>query len=125
MFQQSQDICDGSLQMVIVFQDHLERLKPRLSSCIGEKGTAAIFRGVLNRVSREHPVLKGVEINGAEIRLDRLLESAGMTEPAALCAGFLAFTESIIAILADLTGGILVDRIDPLFRQFRIQLEEF
>jgi hypothetical protein len=38
--------------------------------------------------------------------------------------GFLAFVDSIIALIADLTGDILVRKVQPLVQDFSQQLEE-
>lgn len=110
-------------EIVDIFRELLERLWERLASLIGENSTAAIFRSALLEASRNYPFLQGINVGSAGIRMERLREDLAAQERAVLRAGLLTFTDSVVALLTDLTGNILVRKVAPLVQHFHEELK--
>lgn len=109
--------------MVDSFREFVERLWARLASLVGETATAAIVRSAVLEAARAHPVLGGVHVDASGVQLDRLRENPDSLDSSALRAGFLAFAESAMSLMSDLTGDILARKVEPLVQQFKRQLE--
>ena len=104
-----------------IFRESLERLWSLLSSLIGNAATIAIFRSALFWATRDHPLLRGIEITRTGVRMDRLAGDSATTETR---EGLLALVYSIVSLVEDLTGDILLSKLRPLVRQLEGRLED-
>ena len=111
-------------EIVDIFRELLERLWARLASLVGETATMAIFRSALWETTGPYAFLKGTKVSENGLRLDCLQENLAALDRATIRAGLLAFIDSIVALITDLTGDILVRKVQPLVEQFNQQLEE-
>jgi hypothetical protein len=111
-------------EIVNVFRELLERLWERLASLIGETATAAIFQSARREVARDYPFLNRVDIDESGVRLNHLQQDLSALERTTLRGGLLALSDGVVALLTDLTGDILVRKVQPLVQQFKQQLEE-
>lgn len=114
----------GKREAVEIFAELLERLWERLNSLIGETATAAIFRSAVVEASRDRVWLEDVTIADGGISLDQLDDSLETIDRAALRAGLLALTDNVMTLLIDLTGEILLRKVEPLVEQFKQKLDE-
>lgn len=111
-------------EILSLFGDFFQKLWERLASMIGETATAAICRSAVVEAAREHAFLSDVEIGDAGIVLDRLREDPESPGRAELEGGLLVFVDAVMGLIIDLTGNILVRKVEPLVEQFRGRLGE-
>ncbi|MBW4576671.1 MAG: hypothetical protein KME08_15455 [Aphanothece sp. CMT-3BRIN-NPC111] len=111
-------------QTLEIFGELLERLWERLIGLIGETATVAVFRSALLETSRDHFILQEIDIENSGIDLERLKKTLNALESSAIRSGLLAFTENVMTLLIDLTGGILLRKVEPLMQQFKEKLEQ-
>ena len=111
-------------EVVIIFRELLERLWNHLAGLIGETAVVAIFRSAEREVIHRYPFLGEMDVDEGGIRLDRLEALVRDMDRSAVRDGFLMFLNSVITLLTDLTGDILVRKVDLLIGQFRERLEE-
>lgn len=107
-----------------IFSELLERLWERIAGLIGETAAVAVFRSALLEASRDNPLLQEIDIDNRGILLGRLKKNLDAWERNAVRSGLLAFTDSAIALLIDLTGEILLRKVEPLVEQFKQKLDE-
>ena len=105
-------------EIVLIFTELLQRLWDRLVALVGEAGTAAMFYSALRDAAGEHPFLKHIEVSEDEIRLEGLRENLASLDRTTLRRAFLAYIDGIVALLIDLTGDILVRKVQPLITEF-------
>lgn len=113
----------GKQETLEIFGELLERLWERVIGLIGETATIAVFRSALNEASRDHPLLKEINIDSSGISLDRLKNTLEALDRTALRTAMLAFTENVMALLIDLTGEILLRKVEPIVEQFKQKLD--
>jgi len=119
------DIVQESKQETLeIFRELLERLWERIVGLIGETASVAIFRSALLEASRDHALLQQIDIDPHGIRLDRLQQTLDALERSSIRAGLLAFTDNVMTLLIDLTGGILLRKVEPLLEQFKQKLDK-
>lgn len=115
---------DVKREIIDVFQELLERLWVRLVYLIGESNTAAIFHSALQEAGRTAPFLHKIGVEEQGIRMNELIEEASRLARSELRLALLAFTDSVVALLTDLTGDILVTKVAPLVQQLRSEIDE-
>lgn len=115
---------DVKREIIDVFRELLERLWARLVHLIGESNTAAIFHSALNEAGSTAPFLQKITVNEQGLRMDGLVAEADDLTRTELRVALLTFTDSIVALLTDLTGDILVTKVAPLMQQFRREIGE-
>ncbi|GAC1462414.1 MAG: hypothetical protein NVS2B14_03210 [Chamaesiphon sp.] len=113
----------GKQETLEIFGELLDRLWERLILLIGETATVAVFHSALLEASREHPLLQEIDIENSGIGLNRFKETLDALDRNALRKGLLAFTDSVMALVIDLTGQILSRKMEPLVQQFKQKLE--
>lgn len=114
----------GKQETLDIFSELLERLWERIVGLIGGTATVAVFRSALLEASRDHPLCQEINIDSGGICLDRLKKNLDALERTAVRAGLMAFTDNVMALLIDLTGGILLRKVEPLVQQLKQQLEK-
>lgn len=112
-------------EMVNIFRDTAEGLWARLIQYIGLSSTVAIFRSALRESGRSFPFLLRIKITNGGIRLDDLRRDLGGLERQTVRLGLLAFANGLVALLTELTGEILVHKVEPLVSAFRIRMDNF
>lgn len=114
----------GKQELLEIFGELLARLWERINSLIGETATIAVFRSALLEASRDHALLQEIEIDSSGISLERLKTTLDALDRSAVRAGLLAFTDNVMALLIDLTGEILLGKVEPLVQQFKQKLDK-
>lgn len=114
----------GTQEVLEIFGELLTRLWERLVSLIGETATVAVFRSALLETSRNHPLLKEIEIDNNGLHLERLKKNLESPEHFEVRAGLLGLTDNVMALLIDLTGGILLSKVEPLIQQYKQKLDK-
>jgi|GEM_PF-2597863 len=119
------DIVQASKQETLaIFRELLERLWERIVGLIGETASVAIFRSALQEANHDHSLLQQIDIDHRGIHLERLQQTLDVLDRHALRAGLMAFTDNVMTLLIDLTGGILLRKVEPLLEQFKQKLDK-
>ena len=114
----------GKQEILEIFSELLDRLWERINSLIGETACVAVFRSALLETSRDHALLQDIEIHSSGISLDGLNTTLDGLDRSAVRTGLLAFTDNVMALLIDLTGEILLGKVEPLVQQFKQKLDK-
>ena len=102
----------------------LARLGGLLGSMIGADATAAVLWNALLAVRREHPVLHDLQVSEAGGHVEQLRANLGMIDPIELQNSLAAYLDGVVALVADITGEVLVRKLAPLVQQFQQRLED-
>lgn len=114
----------GKQEILEIFSELLDRLWERINSLIGETACIAVFRSALLEASRDYALLQDIEITSSGICLDGLNKTLDGLDRSTVRAGLLALTDNVMALLIDLTGEILLGKVEPLVQQFKQKLDK-
>lgn len=120
--QQAEWDTDVKQEMVDSFREMAEGLWAHLSKYIGVSSTAAIFQSALHDSGRNFPFLLVVKATNRGLRTQGLRGEVGQLERQTLRLGLLAFTNNLIALLTDLTGDILIQKLEPSISSFQARM---
>jgi GTPase len=115
---------DPKLHTLNIFTELLQRLWQRLSLLIGQTAVAAICSSAQREIAHDHPMIKHLEVTGSGIEVENLRRELHAYDQNAIKAAFLAYIDSIIDLLGDLTGGILVGKIEDMLNELNQTAED-
>lgn len=107
-----------------IFGELLGRLWERVSTLIGETATVAVFRSALLEASHSYAFLHHIQIEHHGLCLEQLKEPSDTFDRTTLRSGLLEFTDCVMALLIDLTGEILLRKVEPLVQQYKQKLDK-
>ncbi len=110
--------------MTKIFDELMHCLWERLASLIGETATLAIFRSALLEATTQHPLLARVVLSEQGLNLDALATQTPPPDLSHLRQGLMQLTDNVLALLIDLTGEILLGKVNPLVQQYKQKLED-
>lgn len=108
----------GKQELVERFDALLVQMCRLLAVLIGADTTAVLLRSALLQARRNYPVLHDLEVDAAGGHVERLLANLDHLDNIELRDSLLAYIDSIIALITDLTGEVLAMKIAPLVQQF-------
>lgn len=111
-------------EVLEIFSELLTRLWERLVGLIGETATVAVFRSALLETSRDYPLVKGIRIENTGVYLEDLKKDLESPEHTEVRPGLLSLTDNVMALLIDLTGGILLSKVEPIVEQYKQKLNQ-
>lgn len=114
----------GKQETLNIFSQLLKRLWERIISLIGDTAAIAVFRSALLEASQDYSLLREIEIKNDGIHLEKLQNNLENIHGSQLRSGLVAFTDSVMTLLIDLTGGILSTKLEPLVQQLKETLQE-
>ncbi len=116
---------DGSKREVIEhFIVMFARLGGLLASMIGADATAAVLWSALLAARRDYPVLCDLEVSEVGGHVELLRANLSNLDNVELQNSLMAYTHGIVALIADITGEVLVVKLTPLVQQFQQRLED-
>ncbi len=101
----------------------LARLGGLLASMIGADAADAVLRSALLTTRRAHPLLRDLEVSEVGGQVEQLQTQLGHIDDDELQNSLSAYIDDIVALVADITGEVLVVKITPLVHQFQQRLE--
>lgn len=105
------------------FEQLIVELWQQLQSVMGTASTALIFQCALRDTIQEFPLFEYIRINNEGLDLSPLDEEDVMITPTAqLQQGCLTFLKFFFEFVANLTGMILVGKLEPLVSGFRSEI---
>lgn len=90
----------------------LRRVRERLARWLGPDGSDAVFARALDRARVAHPALADVRVSAlADWSISASIAAKYMHDPAAVTEALLVLMAGVLALLTQLIGGDLVDRL--------------
>lgn len=111
-------------EVVDIFSELLQSLWNRIVGVIGESPTSTIFNGALWETSQKYTFLTGLSIDSAGVHIETLIQNLNQIDHSELRAGMTALVGNTVGLLTDMTGTILMNKVDPLLQKFKRELEE-
>ena len=111
-------------EVVDIFSELLQSLWNRIVGVIGEAPTSTIFNGALWETSQKYAFLTGFSIDSAGVHMETLTQNLNQVEHGELRAGMTALVSNTVDLLTDMTGTILMNKVDPLLQKFKRELEK-
>lgn len=111
-------------EIVDIFRELLQRLWKRLVGVIGEVPTATIFWGAMWETSRSYPFLTRINVDKEGVSVSSLMDDLNQIERSELRSGMLALVDNTVGLLTDMTGTILLGKVDPLVQEFKAQIKK-
>lgn len=111
-------------EIVSIFRILLEQLWNRLQHTIGKTATAAIFRSALRETGETYPFLEMVDVSAEGVVLDEAADEFLRVDRKRLKAGLLALLDNTMALIVDLTGSILIRKVEPIVEEFKQQVKD-
>jgi hypothetical protein len=105
-------------ELVERFGALLQQVCRLLAALIGADTTAVLLRSALLQARRTYPVLHDLEMDAAGGHTELRLANLDNLDNIELHDSLLAYIDAIIALITDLTGEILAQKIAPLVQQF-------
>lgn len=110
-------------EIVRTIEEVLGYFWTQLSGVIGIPTTIFVFQSVLRETVQEFLYFENTRISDSGIQLNLTGEPLEKIERNQLNAGLLAFLDNCLGLLHDLTGNILVSKLEPLVNEFRANIE--
>ena len=112
-----QDVVEG-------FGRLLTQLGDGLASMIGADATTAVLWSALLAARRDYPVLHDLQVSDSGGQLEPLRATLGHVDAIELQHSLAAYLDSVVALVADIIGEVLVLKIAPLVQEFQQRLED-
>lgn len=113
---------EANRELVEAFRQVIEPLWGGVVALIGENSAQALFQSALQEAKRQHPLLGGIDIDRTGVRLDRLRVNVLRVPEATLRGALLAFVHTLEGVMVDLTGNVVMQKVEPLVHQFKQRL---
>ena len=111
-------------EVVEYFGVLLAQMGRLLESMIGADATAAVLWNTLLAARREYAVLHDLEVSAAGGQVEQLRANLGNVDHIELQNSLVAYLNGVVALVADITGEVLVLKLAPLVQQFQQRLED-
>jgi hypothetical protein len=112
----------GNRDIVDAFRQSVEPLWEGVVSLIGETSAVAMFHSALQEATRRCSLLEGIDVDRTGVRVDRLRVNVRGVPRATLCQGLLAYVQALEGLLRDLTGHVVLRKVEPFVQQLKHQL---
>jgi hypothetical protein len=115
---------DAKARLVDAFDVTLGQLQSCLGALIGADATSVLFRSACREAWQHYPWLQSIDVDAAASHVDRLRSHLDGITYVELRESLAACIETILALVADVTGDVLVRKMYPYAQQFRQHVEE-
>lgn len=112
-------------ELLQLSQELLGQLWSRLVNWLSESATVMVFRSVLTEVRQQYAALEVIQVEVTGVALKPLDNQIEALDGASLRLGLLKLMEALMTLLADLTGEVLVKRVEPVVEPYRQRLAAF
>lgn len=109
-------------ELLQISQELLGQLWSRLVNWLSESATVVLFRSALAEVRQQYAVLEVIEVARTGVGLRSLDNQIETLDDIGLRLGLLKLMEALMTLLADLTGEVLLDRVEPVVEPYRQRL---
>jgi hypothetical protein len=109
-------------ELLQLSQELLGQLWSRLVNWLSESATVMVFRSALTEVRQQYAALEVIQVGVSGVALKPLENQIETLDETGLRLGLLKLMESLMALLADLTGEVLIKRVEPVVEPYRQRL---
>jgi len=115
---------EAKSKLVDAFDVALVQLRSLLGTLIGAEAAAMLLRSACREAGHHYPWLQSIDVDATGRHVDRLRLQGDRIDYQELRASLAACIDTIMILVADVTGDVLVRKASPCAQQFRQHIEE-
>ncbi len=108
-------------EVVDIFQALNKNIQTKLTSLIGQDATNVIIRTAEKETAREYPFIQKLISNSQANEVQEKLKDIYYSD---FRQGLMIFLDTLLEVLIDLTGSVLVNKVELVINDLKSQLME-
>lgn len=115
---------EAKSRLVDAFDVTFGQLRSRLGALVGAEAASMLLRSACREAWHRYPWLQSIDVDATGRHMDRLRVQVERIAYLELRASLAACIDTIMILVADVTGDVLVRKVSPCAQQFRQYIEE-